>query len=368
MSFRIVVTTTLNDNLLHAKLVPLLRAREDVEIVIVTDRPGKDIERVQWIYPEGKWAVLGRLGGRLPLLAREIWHPETRAVMAYNLMPHGWFAAIITRTHPVPLFLHFIGGTAEVRYAHDPGITDNRWIMRSRHPQWFEFFSRWTARRGDRLFVPGTHTADCLTALGCDPARIVKLHSTIDPERFFAGNEERDIDVLVSAQLRERKRPLFTLEVFAEIRRQRPQTRFTWLGDGPLHHEFEAARQRLDLNDCVEWRETSDVASYYRRAKVFLLCSVNEGLSLACMEAMACGAVPVATDCGDMIEVVRNGETGRLLPVTATQEEFASEVIALLENEAIRQKYSLVGQGLIRREHDFASATHAWKVIFETIA
>ena len=34
---RIVITTTLNDNLFHAKLVPLLRSGDEIEVVVVSD-------------------------------------------------------------------------------------------------------------------------------------------------------------------------------------------------------------------------------------------------------------------------------------------------------------------------------------------
>ena len=122
MSLRIVITTTLNNNLFHAKLVPLLRSRPDLEVVVVTDRQGPSEERLKWVWPRGIWKKFGRLGGRLPLLAREVFHPRTRLVMAYSLVPHGLFAVNLGHLRRLPVYLHFIAGPAEIRFAHNVAV------------------------------------------------------------------------------------------------------------------------------------------------------------------------------------------------------------------------------------------------------
>ncbi|RPH95522.1 glycosyltransferase [candidate division KSB1 bacterium] len=366
MAFRIVITTTLNDNLFHAKLVPLLRARPDVEIVVVSDRSGPPLERVKWVWPQGLWKRLGRLGGRLPLLMREMYHPDTRLAMTYNVIPHGLFVVLLTRLRRLPVYLHFISGEAEVIFAHNPLVSGNRRVQHSKHPQRWEKLARWVARRAKRICVPGTNTAAALKRLGFKSETIIHLHSTIDPQRFFPGDGTRDIDILVAAQLTERKRPLYTLDIFYHILQRRPGTRFCWLGDGPLHAEFAAARDRLGLQDALLWTETNDVAPYYRRARVFLLCSIREGLSLACMEAMGCGLVPVATDCGDMVDIVHNQKTGTLLPVEATIEEFASAILQYLDHEKLWSEYSRNACEIIAQEHSFDSAEKVWRELLKS--
>lgn len=360
MSLRIVITTTLNDNLFHAKLVPLLRSRPDLEVVVVSDRAGPAYKNLRWIWPKGIWRLGGRLGGRLPLLAREILHPRTRLVMAYSVIPHGLFAAMLTRLRQRPVFLHFIAGPAELKFAHNVDVSDNRVIARSRNPERLERLAAWTARKAARCFVPGSNTAAFLAKSGIEPARITLLHSTIDPDLYFPAREPRDIDVLVSAQLRERKRPQFTLEVFCEILRRRPETRFCWLGDGLLHDQFAAALKEMKLESAVQWTSINDVAPFYRRAKIFLLCSLNEGLSLASMEAMRCGMVPVVSDTGDMADVAGPRGAGRLLPENASVTDFADAVCRYLNDQDLWQPESQRAFEIIDQEHSFPSAIAAW--------
>lgn len=360
---RIVITTTLNDNLLYAKLLPLLRSREDVELIVVTDRQGPAFERVHWVWPGGLTAKFGRLGGRLMLLTREVFHPRTRLVMAYNLVPHGMFATTLARLRHVPVYLHFIAGEAEVHFAYNPKISHNRIISRSKHPERIERWANRAARKADKIFVPGRMTANYLTSHGFSKEQIEFLHSAVDPTVYFCDDTPRDLDVVVVAQILENKRPIHTLKVLAEIKQQRPQARFCWLGDGPMREEFKAAVQNLGLTAALTWTTTNEVAPYYRRSKVFLLCSLSEGLSLGCMEAMACGVVPVTSDIGDMREVVKPGETGQPVPVDASPAEFAQAALRFLSDETLWRQHSGSGMRLISAEHSFSSAIAAWQRI-----
>jgi glycosyltransferase involved in cell wall biosynthesis len=82
---------------------------------------------------------------------------------------------------------------------------------------------------------------------------------------------------------------------------------------------LEAARARarsLDVEAHVAFRGRQDeVAADLGRARVFVLTSRSEGLSIAMAEAMMAGAVPVVADVGDLGDLVRDGENGYLVDV-----------------------------------------------------
>lgn len=368
LKMRIVVTSTLNNNLFHAKLIPLVRAGMGNQLVVVTDREGPAIEGVTWVWPTGGWRLFGRLGGRLLLLLREIVRGETRIVMAYSLVPHGLFALLLGKLFRKPVFVHFIAGPAELEFAHDRRVTDNRVIARTGNPERWEKMLTVLTKRFDRVFVPGDVTRLSLRAKDIAGDRIVMLHSTVDPERFFPPPDDasRDIDVIVCAQLRDRKRPLLTLDVMAELRRRNPRLRFQWLGDGDMRDEFVAKLMELGLDDVLSWEVTDTVEAYYRRAKIFLLCSVNEGLSLACLEAMACGCVPVVARCGDMQEAVIDGVTGKLLEQGDDQVAFATAAAEILENDETRKRYRDASIAHVTQLHSFPAAQRAWSTLLSS--
>ncbi len=90
-----------------------------------------------------------------------------------------------------------------------------------------------------------------------------------------------------------------------------------------------------------------------RDYEVLLFPSHAEGYGMALIEAMACGLAPVATPVGVAPEVVREGETGRLLPIgdvpgfTAALSAFAGDRQRLLE---VRRAAQRATQGLSWRE------------------
>ncbi len=370
MSLRIVITTTLNNNLFLSALLPLVRSRPDIEVIVVTDRQGPSVERVRWVWPQGFWKFLGRLGARLALLTREVFHPRTRLTMAYNVIPHGLFMRFLARLRRIPVYFHFFAGRAEIHFAHNPLISHNRRILRSKHPERLERIADRASRRADMIFVPGPRTKAFLINKGYNPKKILELHTAVDLERFNRGSDdqERDFDIIVVAQINKNKRPIFTLEIFAEIARRKPGARFCWLGDGPMHDDFDAALDRLGLHSATTWTLTDDVTPYYRRARVFLLASMSEGMSQSCMESMACGCVPVTSDTGDMSHVVRPEQTGMLVPVETSPTQYADAIMLFLKDNILWQNHSTAASELIVREHSFTTVIEAWRKVLEPLS
>ncbi|GAC13694.1 glycosyltransferase [Aliiglaciecola lipolytica] len=367
---RIVITTTLNNNLFHAKLTPLMQSCPDIELVVVSDRAGNNYERVTWVYPKGKITIFGRLFSRFLLLLKEAFHKDTKLIMAYSLVPHGLFAVIAAKLRRVPVFLHFIAGPAELHFAHDLRVTDNRIIENTRWPKMWEKIAHFFTLRADRVFVPGSVTQQSLLNDGVKQERISILHSTADLDKYRLPREDeiRDIDVIVCAQLRERKRPLFTLDVLAKLIKKHPNLKACWLGDGVMHDEFERGIEERGLRNNLQWLETDNVADFFKRSKLFLLCSVNEGLSLASLESMACGVVPIVARCGDMEFAIQTGHNGVILEQDAQIDDYVLAVQRLLEDEQARIKLSETARNEIVSQHSFASAEQKWRDILAQIS
>jgi glycosyltransferase involved in cell wall biosynthesis len=89
------------------------------------------------------------------------------------------------------------------------------------------------------------------------------------------------------------------------------------LGDGPQRAELEHLIGELRLGDHVHLEGyVSNPLKYFRRAKVFALTSLVEGLPNVLVEAMMCGCTPAATDCPTgPREVLQDGKYGYLAPV-----------------------------------------------------
>jgi glycosyltransferase involved in cell wall biosynthesis len=87
------------------------------------------------------------------------------------------------------------------------------------------------------------------------------------------------------------------------------------VGDGALRAELETAAGELDIADRVRFLGLRhDVPGLLAGVDVLALTSRWEGLPNVVIEAMATGAVAVATDVGGCSELIVGGETGLLVP------------------------------------------------------
>ena len=137
------------------------------------------------------------------------------------------------------------------------------------------------------------------------------------------------------SNFREVKRVKDVIRVFARVRRAMPAT-LVMVGDGPERPDAEAEAKELGVAEDVKFLGRLDsVAMLLQGCELFLLPSTTESFGLAALEAMACGAVVVATRVGGIPEVVDDGVDGILEPVGSVEAMGRRAVDLLRDSEAL---------------------------------
>jgi glycosyltransferase involved in cell wall biosynthesis len=97
---------------------------------------------------------------------------------------------------------------------------------------------------------------------------------------------------------------------------QKRQARLLIIGDGPMRPTLEAEIRKRGLERAVELPGFQpNPYSWMARATTFVQASLFEGFGVAILEALACGAPVVATDCpSGPSEILQGGEFGILVP------------------------------------------------------
>lgn len=171
-------------------------------------------------------------------------------------------------------------------------------------------------RRADAVIGLNTEMMTYLTGrLGVSESRALLLPNGIDLDRFApAVADRRPQEVVCVASLTDVKNHATLLRAWSVVIGRVPGATLTLVGDGPLRPALEAEAAALGVAGSVRFAGLqTDVLGFYQRAAVFVLASHREALPLSLLEAMATGAVPVASAVGGIPEVIVDGGNGFLV-------------------------------------------------------
>jgi phosphatidyl-myo-inositol alpha-mannosyltransferase len=108
-------------------------------------------------------------------------------------------------------------------------------------------------------------------------------------------------------------------------------------------------------------------ASAMRSADVYCAPNVGgESFGIVLVEAMAAGTPVVASDLDAFRRVLRDGEVGSLVPV-GDGAALADALIAVLDNDALRERYVAAGAETVRR-YDWSVVASQIMRVYETVA
>jgi glycosyltransferase involved in cell wall biosynthesis len=138
---------------------------------------------------------------------------------------------------------------------------------------------------------------------GIDPNGVPKPYAAAVPRLLCVG---RLIPI---------KGHIVLLRAFAEAKKQLPELQLDIAGRGPLEPALHALARELGVADSVHFLgHVSPIQAAIERAAVVVVPSMGEGFGMVALEAMERARPVVAAAIGGLGELVRDGETGLLVP------------------------------------------------------
>jgi glycosyltransferase involved in cell wall biosynthesis len=132
------------------------------------------------------------------------------------------------------------------------------------------------------------------------------------------------------------------LFVIAELVKKYPSTIFEVLGDGPEDKKLKELTHKLNIEPNVKFRgrvSEKDSHIIFARSTIFVLNTNYEGLPHSVLNAMRAGLPVITTSVGGNVEVVKDGESGLLVPYNDRLAWF-NAVDRLLGDEALQTKFT----------------------------
>lgn len=162
----------------------------------------------------------------------------------------------------------------------------------------------------------------------------VDLSRCISKERYETGETVKLIHV---GRFNEQKNHAGLLRAFKMLLSEYPNCHLDLVGDGELMEETKALAKKLEISEKVRFLGSqSNVYSYLQDADIFVLPSNYEGMPMTIIEAMGTGLPIVATRVGGVPDMLKDGESGLLVP--CDENAVAQALAKLVSDESLRKR------------------------------
>ena len=191
----------------------------------------------------------------------------------------------------------------------------------------------------------------------CSPVRVdAALFEHASGDRVRADYVRRGFRklVLFVGRLVKKKDIATLLRMFAQVAQRDSQTCLVLVGDGEERLALEGMAANLHIAHSVNFvgfLPPQAVAEYMAAADVIVLSSYVEGFGRVLVEAGAAGRPCVATGCPGPSDILRDGETGYLVPI-GDATTMAQKVLHLLKNPQVARAMGARARQRVLEEYD----------------
>ncbi len=159
------------------------------------------------------------------------------------------------------------------------------------------------------------------------------------------------------------------LHAFAQVCQRDSSAVLLLVGHGSLQQETESLAQSLGLGDRIRFLGVrSDVPEVMAAADGYVMSSAWEGMPIALLEAGAAGLPIVATRVGGNHEVVRDGESGFLVP-PRDAEALGQAMLRLMEQTPERRRdMGERGREHVRVHYGLGRVVERWQDLYRQVS
>ncbi len=219
------------------------------------------------------------------------------------------------------------------------------------------YLERLIFRRAHWIYAMSAHTANNIRQIrSLNPNKIFVVPFPVDTKKFFPlkGRKTDERYLLLVARVNDaRKNAMMLLNSFSEVIKEFPDAKLVIIGDKPEARYVEKCDE-LGISQLVQFLDripNEKTVEYYQNASIFTLSSLQEGLGIVVLEAMACGVPVVATRCGGPEQVVVDGVNGFLVE-NNNRQQFTEAILKLLRDESLRKR---MGENAAKQVQEYFS-------------
>lgn len=278
-------------------------------------------------------------------LARRFSHWHADVIHTHDDRAH-LYGTLAGRLARIPRLIH-------TRHGRSPHLTRRQKLLVGAASRWIDHF-----------VCVSEDIAGLSVQSGVRADRVRSICNGIDVQRFAYHGPQPGGPAVLVARLSPEKDIETLLRAVALVVRQDPDFRLEIAGDGPCMPSLRQSAASLGLDEYVRFLgQVRDVPALLARAGMFVLSSLSEGISLTLLEAMASGLPIVATRVGGNPEVVRDGETGLLVP-PENPDALAKTLLRLRGDRDTCVRFGAAGRRRIEARFDIRRMVAEYELLY----
>ena len=201
--------------------------------------------------------------------------------------------------------------------------------------------------------------------------KIQLVYNGIDTARFRSPApvaDDRPPTIVMVARLSSEKDFDSLFRAMLLLKQRKLDCRLKIVGDGFMRAEVHKLRDQIGVADVVELLgNRDDVDTQLAEARVFVLSTNTEGLSISLLEAMAASLPVVATAVGGNPEVVVDGQTGFLVP-QKSPDVLAEKLAWLIEHPSEAAAMGRAGRERVEQHFDVRQTVREYEQMYLELA
>jgi glycosyltransferase involved in cell wall biosynthesis len=318
---------------------------------------------------------IGRRGGPIePLgyfLNTEGWkkslRPDDIIIAVFGHMPYALPLAILKRKFVVWTATTYI----DERFQEEASWSAPYKILQKIYKPILFRMEKKVVKEASKIIGLSVHTSRSIRAQHVNwHGRMCTIHCPVNSKDTQPGTEaEKEDRILYAGRFNDRRKNIhFLLDAFAELASKYPSWKLTLLGDEVSPALLKKVKDK-GLEDKVEFPgfvSKDTYKKYFKSARIFTLCSKQEGQAIVVLEAMAAGLPIVVTKNGGTDAFMDDGENGFLVEKDSLP-EFVKALDILITDAKKRTKMSQHSRHLLETYYDQPISEEKFLNVFNEI-
>jgi glycosyltransferase involved in cell wall biosynthesis len=236
------------------------------------------------------------------------------------------------------------------------------------------FLNRLIYKKVDHLVAISEKIKSIMVEWGFEQKRINVIHSSVSLDRVAQPKDSMRLKqqfqgkkvVGCVASLVRHKDHDTLIEAAAIVSRHRNDVVFVLIGNGNLRGSLENKVMRLGLKNIIFEGYQNNPYPYFYTFDVFTMTSREEGLGSSILDAYLYHVPVVATAAGGIPDLVKDGETGLLVPIE-NPHMTAQSILRMLDDEDLRQRCIEKAYALLEKEFTIKTMARSYENLYREV-